>query len=161
MSGPALVWLDGVGATLVHCDQDTDGGGWTVMYATDGADGAVPFVSDSAIGDGSEDTLANEPFNIGRRAKAALALHGRGGETLVRRTASIWLVVGHMPVDRHLQPGVASRGTWTATLRSGETTGRVWMGYSTDPVSAGAMLQRATYGGGRGWLTSRGRTPST
>ena len=89
-SGEYTVDLDGVGPLMpykVICDMTTDGGGWTVFYATNGTDAQQPLT-------GNNDVLGNNPlqflpYNHNRARKVALSQIS--GETIFVRANSIWL----------------------------------------------------------------------
>ena len=115
----------------VWCDMDTDGGGWSVLYATSGADGEQPVTSDVAV-DGS--ALALRPFNLPRQAKAALS--AASAETLVWRDSRTWLVADRALFGAGL--GVVDSESYPVTIRAADghtTPGR--LGWSTASISNG------------------------
>ena len=134
------MWLDGVGATTVVCDMSTDGGGWTVLWATSGADDERAFTADGNVTGSGANPLGYEAYNLPRRAKALLA--SRRGHTLFSRSATEWIVADHAPVDDGLTSNTGAWAQWPVQLRaavgaSGRVTLRGWLGYSTSASTTG------------------------
>lgn len=128
----------------------TDGGGWTVLWATSGGDDELPFAEGTNYTNAGTDPLNNEQYNLGRTTKAAvvaqLAAASTSGhaDTLLRRSSSEWLVVDHEPLDAAaFGAATAGTATWPVALRAASgsggdvVSGRGWMGYSSDGVSGG------------------------
>jgi len=140
-SGMYSVHIAGHGMVSAYCDMDTDGGGWTVLWSTSGADDEEPFTSDTAVAVGDTTPLAGGAFNIDRTQKALFA--ARPSETLIRRSDTAWLRVSHAPVppvfgDAAIHP---LRRTYPVTIAAANglvvVTATGSMGVSTSSVSGG------------------------
>ncbi len=82
----------GVPAFQVWCDMTTSLNGWTVLYGSDGGDGQVPIVSDTAV---AGNPLAFQRFNTTRAQKIAFSTMaaGAGYVVLIQRP------VGQLHID--------------------------------------------------------------
>lgn len=73
----------------VWCDMDTDGGGWTIVYAHNGAPGHESVLSNNWTSDGSPLTASNN-YNTDRALKVSQGA-GPQAETLFWRGTDSWI----------------------------------------------------------------------
>lgn len=150
-SGEYAIWVEGVGVVQAECDMDTQGGGWTILWASNGVDGAVPFVSDVPIGvnaGNTTDPLGGDAYNQPLAVKAGIVRGAAGHmETLFRRSGSEWIVADQAPVDDTVltDSGYMARPTLlTAPSGAGTVQQRAWVAFSKAPTGGGGDFTLAT-----------------
>ena len=119
-------------AFTAWCDMQTEGGGWTVLYASDAADGNVPIVS-FEVRHGNP--LLFEHYNLHVLDK--IAINDQSSELLVRRPGARWLVANVAPFTPELSMPAAER-YFDAMLRASDGTSvNGWIGWSNHHIAAG------------------------
>ena len=127
-----MLWVAEFGSVVAKCDMDTAGGGWTVLWETDGVNGRVPFTSDA--------DATSDQYNLPRAVKYALT---EGfAQTLARRSVTSWLVTDHAPVDHALLQSDPVTTLWPTEITAPAADGTLtsapgWIGYSTGPIDGG------------------------
>lgn len=135
----SLPGLDGI--QQIWCDQETDGGGWAVVYssfdATDAELGNDGITSDRAVIGGNPFHLKNL-YNLPLASKVALVGDDvASAETLAWRTPSEWVVADHGPWDAQLLTS-ENFEAYPVGLRGADgTEGPGWIGWSTRFTSEG------------------------
>jgi len=132
-SSGAYVLVDGDGKSVtVWCDMDTDGGGWTIMFASDGSDNE-PGITSNVERTGNPFAFAS--FNIPRADKAAVARIA--GETLFMQDTGTWFKLDTAIFsDEVSTPGQSDSFLATAVASDGSSS-IVRVGWTTRNATGG------------------------
>ena len=114
------------------CDMATEGGGWTVVYASDATDGNVAVVS-FEVRHGNP--LLFEHYNLHVLDK--IAVNDQSTEMLVRRPGTRWLVADVAPFSAELSMPATERYFETMLRASDGTSANGWIGWSNHHIAAG------------------------
>ena len=127
--------------------MDTDGGGWTVLWATSGSDDDLPFRSNINLTVGTGSPLDNHAYNLDMATKLALSSLDPGMSTLFRRSATAFIVADHAPLPSAAASSVAAGGIWgwPVVMRApaggdGSVSSRGWLQFSSSSTAGGGDL---------------------
>lgn len=137
--GLKTIKIEGVN-TQVYCDQTTDGGGWTIIYAATGTAGEEPLTSNTAVGG---NPLMFAAHNTSRALKVAIAKMST--ESLFLREVAAakgpFIVVNHAMFDADLLKDNGQRTYYPVTVRDSNATpsyvSNVAMGWSRFNITRG------------------------
>ena len=135
-SGEHTIDLDGAGPLMpfkVICDMTTDGGGWTVFYATNGSDAQPPLTGDNPVL--GNNPLQFLPYNHNRARKVALSQIS--GETIFVRAGNVWLRADKPAFDATLVTPNSLAAFAVNLLTSDGVMAAAFMGWSNFNIVGG------------------------
>jgi hypothetical protein len=105
--------------------MDTDGGGWTVIYAATGATGQQNLVSDTAM---SGNPLVFQAYNLPNKLKGLVDSYGT--ETLFKKNNGQWIKANkNLDLAKVHFPNFDKESLVTITARNGATDPTSIMGW--------------------------------
>ena len=143
-SGTYTIDAGGDTSYEVACDMTTDGGGWTILWATSGGDDQQPATGDTEVLNG--DPLAYEPYNRDRAFKALLS--GLSTEGIVRRQlGDVWIKFDKAPFDATLTMANKHAHFATTLTANNGTSAAGFVGFSNYNIGGGGDFNLSTADG--------------